>query len=752
MLALYVSALLLRLLYLWEVRDNPFLDALGLDARYYDLRAREILSEGLIGDEAYFMGPLYPHFLAATYAVAGRNLDLVRILQAVLAAFVPLLLYRMGVRLLTPRVGLIAAIVAVVYGPFLFYTGTILYTTLVSVLLLWILDRLTSPPGGHPVRNRLLTGVLFGLAVVGKGNLLLFLPFAIAGLAWGAGERRRGKHRRWSLRPILPFLVGFLVVISLVTARNYAASGDIVPLTSNGGLNFYIGNGPESSGAYEKPKGLDVNSDPSGRRLLEKQLGRSLSPSEVSGEWRGRSVSWIVESPVEEARLLLRKSVLFFSDFEIPQIESYRFQMRYSRLITIFHIPFGLLVPLAFASFPFFRRRETALLLAFLFVYALSIIIIFVLTRYRLPVVPVLLLMAAHTVSEFVRDVRRKRWRGFTRRAALMVPFLVFCNVNFYNISPTTGEAQSHFRLGIIRQSEGKIDEALKEYRRSVELDPDYARSRLNLGELLAVSDNREEAEKQFRTAIRIDPDYPKAYLNLGTVLYRTDRREEGREALNRAVELDPAYGKAWLHLAVLALLEGDTTGVAMAERAVAALSGDEPARGLADEIRFKLKEVGAVGRWRETKGLPALLPGPTREAIVAELLLDRGGFLELYAEGAVDGDPSALYLYGSALYRMEDLDGAERLLDAAAEKGEDMPYLHFANGVLHHRNGRPDLALTEFLRETETNPSFTPAWKNAALLSAQSGSIENARRLAAEFVRMGGEKDRAIESILRGR
>ena len=183
LLALYAAALLLRLLYLADAGDNPFLDALGLDARYYDLRAREILEEGLIGDEAYFMGPLYPHLLALVYGAAGRNLALVRLLQAVIAAFVPVLIYRIGARLLSPTRAMIAAVAAVFYGPFLFYVGTILYTTLAVTLILWILERITRPRRERTARFLLITGLLFGLAAVGKGNLLLFLPVALLAVA-----------------------------------------------------------------------------------------------------------------------------------------------------------------------------------------------------------------------------------------------------------------------------------------------------------------------------------------------------------------------------------------------------------------------------------------------------------------------------------------------------------------------------------------------------------------------------------------
>ncbi len=743
LLLLYAAALVLRLLYLLDAADNPFLDALGLDARYYDLRAREILEEGLVGDEAYFMGPLYPHLLAAVYGIAGRNLTVVRILQAMIGAFVPVLLYRIGVRLFPPAVALTAALVALFYGPLIFYTGTILYATLAVSLILWILDRLSLPPEKIGAGHLVLTGILFGLASVGKGNLVLFLPFALYGIA------RRGKGGGWSLRRPAVLLAGFLVVIGAATARNHAASGDLVFLTSNGGLNFYIGNGPESSGAYEKPKGLDVDHDPAGTALLEKQVGRSLTPTQVSAEWRRRATDWIAANPAAEAKLLLRKAIFFFSTFEIPQIESYRFQMRYSPMIRLLHVPFGLIAPLGLAGVFLFRRRGVFFPLSFLFAYAVSIILFFVLTRYRLPVVPVLILFAAALLARLIEAGRRRDAGGTLRTAAVVLPFFFLCNFNFYRISPATGDAQSHYRLGIIAQSRGDREEALHRYRRSIELDPEYERSRLNLGELLAVTGRGAEAETQFREAIRIDGDYPKAYLNLGTLLYRSGRIDEGREALERAVRLDPEYGKAWLHLAALSLLTARPGGEEHAARAIEYLSPEDPVRPLAAEFRARNVEVEVIGRWRASRSLPVPLPASTREAMVAELFRDRQKVPDLYRAGAAGGDPSALYSLGAYLYRRGDAGGAEAAFAEADSIAPDHPFLGFALGLVLHGEGRAGEAAEMFLRETRLNPGFLPAWKNAALLAAGRGEGEEARRLAGEYLRRGGVEEDAIHAIL---
>jgi tetratricopeptide (TPR) repeat protein len=541
-------------------------------------------------------------------------------------------------------------------------------------------------------------------------------------------------------------------VVAAVTARNYASGGDFVPLTSNGGLNFYIGNGPESSGAYEKPKGLDVDEDPSGRGLLGRQVGRALSPSEASAEWRRRATAWIRENPAAELRLLLRKTVFFFSTFEIPQIEAYRFQMRYSPLIRVLQIPFGVVAPLALAATLLARGSSGFILVSFIYTYAASIVLIFVLTRYRLPATPILLLYAVSMTASLVRRVREGNLKDLFRRAAWVVPLAVFCNVNFYHLSSAIGDAQSHYRLGIIAQGAGRTAEAAEEYRRSIELDPAYARSRLNLGELLALSGRTEEAEAELREAVRLDPEYPKALLNLGTLLSRSGRADEGREFLERAVRVDPAYGKAWLNLAAASLASGSPAAEEHAAAALRTLGPADPARPLAEEIRARAGEVATLALWRRANALPPELPQATREAMVAELLGDRPDFLDLYERGVSGADPSALYALGAALYRAGDLARAEAFFARVRAAAPDHPFVSFALGVIAYRGGRGDEAWSLFLAEMSANPGFAPAWKNAAILAAQTGRAEEGRRFAAEYLRRGGEEDDAIRAILGAR
>ena len=66
-----VLALLLRLVYLWQISSGPMFDMLLGDAWRYDQWAREIVAGAWYGDRVFYQAPLYPYFLAVIYSLLG---------------------------------------------------------------------------------------------------------------------------------------------------------------------------------------------------------------------------------------------------------------------------------------------------------------------------------------------------------------------------------------------------------------------------------------------------------------------------------------------------------------------------------------------------------------------------------------------------------------------------------------------------------------------------------------------------------
>jgi tetratricopeptide (TPR) repeat protein len=117
---------------------------------------------------------------------------------------------------------------------------------------------------------------------------------------------------------------------------------------------------------------------------------------------------------------------------------------------------------------------------------------------------------------------------------------------------PREGEmsAEDWFELGCELET-GAPKQARDAYRRALELKPDYAEVRLNLGRLLHQSGELPAAEGHYRLALNAHPNATAAF-NLGVILDEQGRGEEAVEAYRDAIRAEPLYKDAYYHLARL--------------------------------------------------------------------------------------------------------------------------------------------------------------------------------------------------------
>jgi tetratricopeptide (TPR) repeat protein len=95
----------------------------------------------------------------------------------------------------------------------------------------------------------------------------------------------------------------------------------------------------------------------------------------------------------------------------------------------------------------------------------------------------------------------------------------------------------------------GQLAEALAEWKRAVETDPEDEGARNGLALSLAKNGNYEEAVKNFRKATELNPKFVDAYVNWGELLYQLGKRDEAIAQWQRAVEVSPDYAKVQFRL-----------------------------------------------------------------------------------------------------------------------------------------------------------------------------------------------------------
>ncbi len=108
--------------------------------------------------------------------------------------------------------------------------------------------------------------------------------------------------------------------------------------------------------------------------------------------------------------------------------------------------------------------------------------------------------------------------------------------------------AQAHIGLGTCLHAKGQFDEAMAEFRRAIELEP-KGRAHHGLGMCWQAMGRLDEAMAEYRRAIELDPEWCAAHHQLGTCWQAMGRLDEAMAEYRRAIELDPKGSLAHFQL-----------------------------------------------------------------------------------------------------------------------------------------------------------------------------------------------------------
>jgi 4-amino-4-deoxy-L-arabinose transferase-like glycosyltransferase len=447
----------LRVAHVLALRGTVWFDHLVVDPAFYDAWARRIAAgDWLGGDRAFYMDPLYPYALAGLYALVGRDLLVVRLVQVGLSVASCAFVARLGRRVGGPAVGLVAALGFALYKPEIFYTTEIEKTCL-SVFLVSAALALFFEPS---LAGRTASGLALGLASLTRANLLLMGPLgALALLRLPAGGRRAAAL----------FLAGFACALAPVAWRNHHVAGAWVLTTTQGGQNFYIGNNPANlSGSYGTlpfVRGNPAFEEDDFRAEAERRAGRPLDAGAVSRFWYGEALRFLAARPDVAVELALRKVALFFNDFEISDNQDQYLLERDSWVMRLPLPGFGLVFALAaFGAIVGLRSSPPVRALCiFTAVYALSVAAFFVFSRYRIQVVPALLPIAALGVGELWRRVQARRPAPLLGAGAIVAGAALFSlhTIDVFDRNEPRVVAMRLQKLAYVQMMAGESDRAI---------------------------------------------------------------------------------------------------------------------------------------------------------------------------------------------------------------------------------------------------------------------------------------------------
>jgi len=344
-----------------------------------------------------FMAPVYPFILAGYMYLFGSNLIGMAFIQIFVTGVAIWGFGLFAARLSGPVVGVITAAIFAFYPEMIFMP--LKYVSEPWLLLLTAFFLLTGMEYFRTGKNRyiFLAGVLAGLAALTKESSL-FYPAGL--MLWVL--LRKGWSYKLVKDTFLIFLVMF-VVIAPWTVRNYVVFGEFIPIRTNFWVNFWRGNHPGATGSargYDKDL-IDFSMDPDYAERIDKQLvGNEIDRERV---YRDFALEFVRENPGKYVELCLRRLLFYWTiDPTHPLTGN-----------PLYWVPWILLVITASIGVYAVRDRWQDYSFWYLLIIVMTAVysLMLVLPRYRIPLIPGLIMLASEGIY----------WLVFRKRSALNV-------------------------------------------------------------------------------------------------------------------------------------------------------------------------------------------------------------------------------------------------------------------------------------------------------------------------------------------
>ena len=679
-----------KLVVLLQLLDHPLLQPnAGLDTTVYTQLAAEVVAGNLsLGPGLYFVSPLYIYFLAGALA-ALKSFTAARVLQIVLGTASVGCVFAAARVWFGARPAWVAAVLAALTGLFTFHEVLLLQAALdpflTSAALAALACAFAAGGSAHGGARRsywfAAAGLAFGLQALNRPNVLI--PAAALALLLCAARR---------FRPAGLMAAGLAVALLPAAVRNYAVARDWSPVSSHGGLNFYIGNNADADGTYRMVPGVTPNiagQQADARRVAESAAGRKLDDGEVSSYFYGLGWSWIALHPSDALRLFARKLLYVFGAGHIPLNYSYPFYAYDAgTLLAFLFVGPWLLVPLGLIGLALgagrTRRTDYLIWLSFAPLYAVSVALFFAAERYRLPLLVPLCIGSGRAVETIVFAARDGRGSLAKAGAALAAVLALAWPVN----RPTgldDGRAEERLRMAEAMIVRDRIDDAERWGAKAEAIHAQPGLVHFRMGRLLIVHSRPEAAVAHLERSLQIHPHQPEVSYALGQALVDVRRPREAIPHLEKALNAGVRVDLAGFDLARARAAVGDRSG------ALQVLQSLKPAN------RADAQSWHVLGRFALQLQSPSLAASFLREAVAA------------------DGRVSAF---------RQDL------------------------GLALATMGRYAEAIAEFEQGVALDPADPAARLNLAVAYAESGRSASARAQAQEALRLKPDYERARQFL----
>ena len=501
---IFLIALVLRALHFREVAlHDPYYTLPTIDDLQYDAWARRLAAGDGLFDGVLYLGPGYPFFMAGVYWLFGASLPAVKAVQTVVGAVNAVLIFGITREVFDRRAALIAGLLTAFHAMLIFYGATIMTVnpTVPLVLgLVWLLMRTFRRPG---FAGFAASGALLGLAVIVQQTILSLLPLVLLWILFGM-QGDASPRRRTGFAAV--FAIASFAFILPITVHNAVVGRDFVLVNSMGGPNFYMGNQHEADGTWQVPDlGWRVRADNPDemqrqfKAAAERATGHSMKPSQISSYWLAKGVEEIRADPMRWIALEVRKLALHFNAYEVWNIRSFELSRETSWVLRLPLVTMGFVAPLGLLGIllSLSRWRELVVLYGVVLVYLAGSLLFFVLARYRLPGVLMLLPFAGFAIVRIADELRTRDWVWLAGWGAVLG---VLIGLVHLDLESSDGRMHmAYYNLANKYRELERFDEAIDAYQKSLVLVPGAVSTHNNLALAYELGGRKPEAIREWK-------------------------------------------------------------------------------------------------------------------------------------------------------------------------------------------------------------------------------------------------------------
>ncbi|MEW5922473.1 MAG: glycosyltransferase family 39 protein [Candidatus Zixiibacteriota bacterium] len=548
--AIILLGFVYRLIFLLSYWSSPQWGQLLVDSLFHDRWAESIASGHILGNEAFFRAPFYVYILGLIYSIFGHSLLAARIFGHLVGLISIFLTWKIANRLFSRRAGYIAALIHALYPMVVYFESELLVDSFFMMLFqLSILQLLVSIDRKH-YAGFILTGIIIGIAAITRPLVLALVPIYII---WIVIAIRPPKE---SIKRAIIVILAMILIILPVTIRNYVVADDFVLIASSGGINFYIGNNTEADGvsaAMPSPLGRtweikDI------RYAAEKETGRVMKASEISDFWFKMGLQWIEENPGGFLRLYIKKLYYCMNNVELSNNRNLSLFMNSVTVFKINPLNFGIIFALALFSIILMIQnhilnKERLLIIALIISYFALIALFFINARFRLPAVPLIIIVSAYGFDYLINSLRTRESLMKAIPAVIIGGgVFLFSVTNIYGLNKSD-IAGGYFNQGNYYLYLNDFDRAEEYYRLTLRENPTFQDAALNLGVAFLRKGQGDSAKYYFMQEMANSPDNPRAYSNLASIYYLDGDYANAEQMARAALNIRPYFSDAYILL-----------------------------------------------------------------------------------------------------------------------------------------------------------------------------------------------------------